>query len=69
MQVSDNKHLIERFEKLIRTKEIGFFDVEEFEEITDHYMDIGQLNSAKQAIDMGLNLYPNAPIFAVKTGV
>ena len=67
MQVSDNKHLIERFEKLIRTKEIGFFDVEEFEEITDHYMDIGQLNSAKQAIDMGLNLYPNAPIFAVKT--
>ena len=62
-----NQHdLIDRFEQLLRSDQIAFFDVEELEEITDYYLDLGQTQSAEKAIKLGLQLYPQAPTFVVK---
>ena len=38
MNNSDSDPLIERFEQALRDDSLLFFDVEEFEEITDYYL-------------------------------
>ncbi len=59
-------HLIRKFEKALKSKSSLFFDVDEFEEIADHYLETGQLNQALIAIEMGGEQHPNAITFAVK---
>lgn len=36
----------------------GFFEVEEFEDIIDHYFDMGDANMVEVALDIALNIYP-----------
>jgi tetratricopeptide (TPR) repeat protein len=43
-----------KFESMLKTNNIFFFDLVEFEEIIIHYLDVGKLSLAKKAVKLGL---------------
>lgn len=53
----DNKSL-KRFEKMLKTDAIYFFDSTEFERIIKYYIDSGKINLANKAITLGLQQHP-----------
>jgi len=50
-----------RFENMMKTDKVFFFDSEEFEEIIYHYIDMGKMQLAKKAIQVALNQHPSSP--------
>lgn len=56
----ENNLALTRFESMLRTNKILFFDSEEFENIIFHYLDSGKLNLAKKALKLGLEQHPNS---------
>jgi tetratricopeptide (TPR) repeat protein len=54
----DNQSL-KRFEKMLKTNSVYFFDTTEFERIIKYYIDSGKTNLAKKAISLGLQQHPN----------
>ena len=42
-----------RFESMLKTNNVLFFDAEEFEEIIQHYLDNGKMALAKKAPKLG----------------
>ena len=53
------KPSIEKFEQMLKTNHIYFFDAQEFEDIVLHYIGYGQNQLAKKAIKMGLDQHPH----------
>ena len=53
---------LSKFESMLKTNKVLFFDSEEFEEIILHYMDTGRLNLAKKAYSTAYPLLFQAPI-------
>ncbi len=51
---------ISRFELMLKTNEIQFFDATEFEEIGQYYIDVANLSMAKKAIEVGLSQHPES---------
>lgn len=51
---------VSRFESMLKTNEIQFFDAVEFEEIGQYYIDAANLRMAKKAIEVGLNQHPDS---------
>ena len=51
---------ISKFENMLKTNKICFFDSEEFENIILHYLDTGKLNLSKKALKLGLDQHPNS---------
>ena len=51
---------LSKFESMLKTNKVLFFDSEEFEEIVLHYMDIGKSNLAKKALKLGLDQHPKS---------
>ncbi len=51
---------LSRFESMLKTNKVLFFDSEEFENIILHYMDSGKLNLAKKALKLALEQHPNS---------
>lgn len=51
---------ISRFESMLKTNEIQFFDATEFEEIGQYYIDMANLSMAKKAIEVGLSQHPES---------
>lgn len=51
---------ISKFESMLRSNKILFFDSEEFENIILHYLDSGKLNLSKKALKLGLEQHPNS---------
>lgn len=49
-----------KFEKMLKTNNIYFFDLVEFEEIIVHYLDIGKHTLAKKAVKLGLEQHPQS---------
>jgi len=49
-----------KFESMLKTNDVYFFDSTEFEQIIIHYMDIGKTSLAKKAIDLGLKQHPTS---------
>ena len=47
-----------KFEKMLKTNNIYFFDLVEFEEIIIHYLDAGKHALAKKAVKLGLEQHP-----------
>ena len=45
-----------KFESMLKTNTVYFFDSNEFEEIVSHYMDVGKISLAKKAIEKGLKV-------------
>lgn len=59
-EFSDNKNnlALSKFEKMLKSNKIFFFDSEEFEDIIYHYLNNGKINLAKKAIALGLSQHP-----------
>ena len=53
------KPSIGKFEQMLKTNHIYFFDAQEFEDIVLHYIGYGQNQLAKKAIKMGLDQHPH----------
>lgn len=51
---------IKRFEEMMNSNQVLYFDASEFENIIQYYMDFGRMGLAKKAIKMGLQQHPNS---------
>ncbi len=63
MQLSPNEHnnfSLTRFESMLKTNNVLFFDADEFEEIIHHYLENGKIALAKKATKMGLEQHPSS---------
>ena len=49
-----------KFESMLKTNSIYFFDLVEFEEIIIHYLDAGKHSLAKKAVKFGLEQHPQS---------
>ena len=49
-----------KFESMLKTNSVYFFDLTEFEEIIIHYIDIGKHSLAKKAVKLGLEQHPDS---------
>ena len=57
----DNKNLpLTKFESMLKTNHVLFFDSEEFENIIHHYLNQGKIALAKKAIKLGLDQHPTS---------
>ncbi|TXE13938.1 tetratricopeptide repeat protein [Seonamhaeicola algicola] len=57
----DNNNLpLTKFESMLKTNHVFFFDSEEFENIIHHYLNQGKIALAKKAIKLGLDQHPTA---------
>jgi len=56
----ENNIPLSKFESMLKTNSIYFFDSVEFEEIIHYYIDSGKTNLAKKAISLGLKQHPNS---------
>jgi len=64
MPISDEEEAhnisLSRFESMLKTNKVFFFDSEEFEEIILHYLDIGKTTLAKKALKLALDQHPRS---------
>ena len=51
---------LSKFESMLKTNKVLFFDSEEFEEIILHYLDSGKATLAKKALKLGLEQHPRS---------
>jgi tetratricopeptide (TPR) repeat protein len=51
---------IDRFENMLKSNSVCYFDVYEFENIIDYYLDQHNIHNAKAAIEFGLKQHPRA---------
>ena len=63
---TDLKALVDRFEEMLRANGSYFFDVEDFEDIIDYYLDNQNINKSKKAIDLAEAQHPGATIILIK---
>jgi tetratricopeptide (TPR) repeat protein len=60
-QFDDNHNLsLTKFESMLKTNSVLFFDSNEFENIIEHYLEIGKIALAKRAIKLGLAQHPTS---------
>lgn len=65
----DENFSLTRFESMLKTNDILFFDSSEFENIIHHYLENGKIALAKRAIKLGLEQHPtsiNLQLFKVE---
>ncbi len=65
----DKNFSLSRFESMLKTNNVLFFDSEEFEDIINHYMENGKIALAKKATKLGLEQHPtstNLKLFQVE---
>ncbi len=58
----ENNFPLSKFESMLKTNSIYFFDSMEFEQIIHFYIDSGKITLAKKAIDLGLKQHPNVGV-------
>lgn len=56
----NNNLALDRYEAMLKSNRVMFFDSTDFEKIIHHYLDNGQLNKAKKAVSMGLSQHPSS---------
>lgn len=56
----DYKMSLSKFESMLKTNKVFFFDSEEFEEIILHYLDMGKPALAQKALKLGLEQHPKS---------
>ncbi|WP_299127181.1 tetratricopeptide repeat protein [uncultured Winogradskyella sp.] len=57
---NDENFPLTRFESMLKTNDILFFDSSEFENIIHHYLENGKIALAKRAIKLGLEQHPSS---------
>ena len=64
MHISDEEEdynlSLSKFESMLKTNKVLFFDSEEFEEIILHYLDMGKAALAKKALKLALEQHPKS---------
>jgi tetratricopeptide (TPR) repeat protein len=64
MHISDDEEdynlSLSKFESMLKTNKVLFFDSEEFEEIILHYLDMGKVALAKKALKLALEQHPKS---------
>ncbi|MFO7723297.1 MAG: tetratricopeptide repeat protein [Bacteroidales bacterium] len=60
------KELIARFEASLSNGSVLFFDVDEFEDIIDYYMDFGLTQKARMALHHAFRIYPGSSRLNIK---
>jgi tetratricopeptide (TPR) repeat protein len=64
MQLSEEEEeynlSLSKFESMMKTNKVLFFDSEEFEDIILHYLDMGKINLAKKALKLALDQHPKS---------
>ena len=55
----DHKSPLARFELMLQSNRVYFFDATEFEEIVQYYIDSGSLRLAYKALEIGENQHPD----------
>jgi tetratricopeptide (TPR) repeat protein len=61
---------ISKFEAMLRTNEVLFFDAQEFESIVHYYIEYGKLNLADRALEIGMNQHPeNGHLLLLKSEI
>ncbi|MFW5978814.1 MAG: tetratricopeptide repeat protein [Bacteroidia bacterium] len=63
---NDFDELIDRYEKMLKSGQSDYFDVEDLEYILDYYVDTDQEGKALRAVKYGLRLHPEALSLVVK---
>ena len=58
--------LVSRYEKMLRAQQTHFFDVYQFEDIADHYLENGKFSDAITAANMAKKQHPFSAIFPLK---
>ena len=48
-----------KFESMLKTDDVYFFDAEDFEDIIHYYLNNGKISLAKKAINIGLQQHPD----------
>ena len=56
----DDSLSLSKFESMLKTNKVLFFDSEEFEEIILHYLDMGKAALAKKALKLALEQHPKS---------
>jgi len=51
---------LNKFESMLKTNNVFFFDSDEFENIIHHYLEIGKIALAKKDINLGLDQHPSS---------
>ncbi len=51
---------LSKFESMLKTNDVYFFDATEFETIVEHYLNIGKHSLAKKAVQLGLEQHPSS---------
>jgi tetratricopeptide (TPR) repeat protein len=55
---SDDGLSINKFESMLKTNEVSFFDSDEFEQIIEHYLEAGKMAMARKAIHLATSQHP-----------
>ncbi len=56
----DDNVSITRYESMLKSNDVKFFDSDEFESIIHHYLENGKIAKAKKAISLGLSQHPSS---------
>ena len=63
----EEQFALKKFESMLQSNSVYFFDSEEFEEIIYHYLDKGKINLANKAIELSLSQHPSSiPLKLIK---
>ena len=61
---------LKKFEQMLKTNEVFFFDALEFENIIHHYIDFAEFSLAKKALKMGMEQHPqNVELMLLKSEI
>ena len=59
---------VHKFEQMLESNRVLFFDAQEFEEIAHYYIDYGHMKKAKRALKLGLEQHPdNLELLLIKS--
>ncbi|MFJ1322076.1 tetratricopeptide repeat protein [Capnocytophaga canis] len=56
----EENYSVSKFESMLKKNHISFFDVDEFEEIVEYYLELGKMTKAKHALQIGRSQHPSA---------
>lgn len=59
-EFEENNFSITRYESMLKSNDVKFFDSDEFESIIHHYLENGKIAKAKKAISLGLSQHPSS---------
>lgn len=62
----DLNPLIKRYEKMKKNKNTLFFDVDEFEALSDYYFETGKVKNAMNVVELGLSQHPSCSSFTMR---